>query len=500
MNNKNHVMFMGLILVLMVIPMTVLSQPSRVIGGAQDERALVIVRSINPVNGYVMAGGTRSFGPGTPSKINALIVRTNQDGVPINAVITNGLQDEEATSMVRTSDNCYVVAGWTCSYNPTGSPNADIFVIKLKEDLSTPPPLCWKKVYHMAPNDFSHRAFSIIKVSSQLGGGYALTGSCNYEGNALRIIVLRLNVNGDVVWVRTYRMGSDFYDGGYSITEVRDPSVPNVRFAVAGYSAPNANAMGNAFVMRLGSNGMIVGTNIFNGASRDEARSVVWDGSGNEPGIVAAGWTTSLGPGTPAYANVWAAKIKAANGAVIWSNVYSWATGGPEHNDRILGEKSLIVTTGNLGSGYALSGMTYSRGPNAVNAPNFLLIKLNYDGTIGWDRRATVHPSVTLNNRIDEAYSMLQSTGIPDLGIGFAVVGWSTSFINPGSSALAGYNILFTTFSINGTRPKGCAVQYNMQQAPFSWTTQNTLTFTNAMTTTNFTLTQCAVNSQPVCN
>jgi hypothetical protein len=485
-------MFIGLILVLMVIPMTVLSQPSRVIGGARDERALVIVRSINPVDGYVMVGGTRSFGPGTPNAMNGLIVRTNSAGVPINAMVTVGARDEEATSIVRTSDNCYAVAGWTCSYNANGSPNADIFVIKLNANLA----VLWAKVYHMAPNDVSHRAFSIIEVSAQGGGGYALTGPCNDAGSALRIIVLRLFANGNAAWVRTYRMGNDLYDGGYSIAEVKDPSAPNVRFAVAGYAAPNASTNGNAFVMRLSSNGTSLGTNIFNGKYRDEARSVVWDGSGTAPGIVAAGWTTSVGPGTPAYANVWVAKIKPINGAVIWSNVYRWTpiTGGMEHNDRILGDKALIVTPGSVGSGYALSGMTYSRGPNAGKLPNFLLIRLNYNGTVGWGGRATVHPSVTAANRFDEAYGMVQSTGG-----GFAVVGWTNSFnLNP-PAPLAGYNILFTTFASDGTRPTGCAVRYYMQNTPFAWTMQNATTYTNAMTTTNFNVTPCPVVSQPVC-
>jgi hypothetical protein len=495
-------MFMGLILVLMAIPMTVLSQPSRVIGGNQNERANVIVRSINPVNGYVMAGRTNSFGPGTPSKMNALIVRTNQDGIPINAVITNGLQDEEATSMVRTSDNCYVVAGWTCSYNPTGSPNADIFVIKLKEDLST----LWAKVYHMKPNDFSHRAFSIIEVSSQLGGGYALTGSCNYAGNALRIIVLRLDVNGELpnnnYWVHTYSIGNNnLYNVGLSITEVRDASAPNVRFAVAGYAAPNANAMGNAFVMRLGSNGtsasIPMGTNIFIGENNEMATSVVWDGSGNDPGIVAAGWTTSVSPGTPAYANVWAAKIKAVNppnSTSRWSYVYRWPIGSLDRNDQVWGDKSLIVTTPGTASGYALSGLTYSRGPNASNAPNLLLIRLNYNGTVGWNGMATVHPRVAVpQNRFDEAYGMVQTTGG-----GFAVVGRTNSFTPPPPN-LAGYNFLFTTFAGNGTQPS-CADQYSMQYIRFTWTTQNATTFTNAMDIKRFDVIPWQVNSQPVCN
>ena len=493
MNNKNHLIFMGLILVLMVIPMTVLlSQPSRMIGGPRDEQANAIVRSITLPNGgyvYVMAGWTKSFSPPPSYMKRALIVRTNQNGTPINnAVVSVGPQEEEATSMARTLDNGYVVAGWTRSYSQTGTTsNADIFVIKLNANLALPP--LWAKVYQMP---YDQKAFSIISVSPSLNGGYALTGTHKMAGNASRIIVLRLFPDGNVNWLRTYSIKLNNtsiynYNEGLSITEVSDTSAPDVKFAVAGY-AISATTRKDAFIMRLNINGTNIksdgtsmGANIFSGGSNvanhdEQASSVVWDGLVTQPGIVAAGWTSSRGNGTlnpPYYANVWAVKIKAANGTLIWANgngyVYQWQ-GGLERDDKVLGDKSLIVIPGNLGSGYAMSGLTHSRGPNAANVcpPNFLLIRLKYDGTLDWNGNVvTVHPSVIPNNRIDEAYGMVQSAAIPNLGNGFAVVGRSNSFTSP-----LNFNFLFTTFAWNGTRPipPGCAVQYPMQCIPFPWT------------------------------
>ena len=514
MNNKNHLIFMGLILVLMVIPMTVLSQPSRMIGGPRDEQANAIVRSITLPNGgyvYVMAGWTKSFSPPPSYMKRALIVRTNPDGTPLNAVATVGPQEEEATSMVRTSNNCYVVAGWTRSYPLTGTNlNADIFVIKLNANLAFPP--LWAKVYQMP---YDQKAFSIIRVSPSLGGGYALTGTHKMAGNASRIIVLRLLPDGNVNWLRTYYIklnNTSIYNcnEGLSITEVSDTSSPSldVRFAVAGYAKVSATTRKDAFIMRLKSDGTSMGANIFSGTNDEQASSVVWDGWGTEPGIVAAGWTSSRGNGTqtsPFYANVWAVKIKAANGTLIWANgngyVYQWQ-GGLERDDKVLGDKSLIVIPGNLGSGYAMSGLTHSRGPNAANVcpPNFLLIRLKYDGTLDWNGNVvTVHPSVIPNNLIDEAYGMVQSAAIPNVGNGFAVVGRSNSFTPPTSPP--NFNFLFTTFAWNGTRPTGCAVQYPMQCIPFPWTIKEVKWDSIAKPNTPPIKVQtCQVSSFPVCS
>ncbi len=499
MKNKKHVLLVGLMVCIVVIPMSMLGQPSRIIGGVQAEHANAIVRSITPANGYVMVGFTRSFGVGTPNTMNALVVRTNPDGTPINAVIIGGAQDEEATSIVRTSDQCYVVTGWARSYN-TLKINTDIFVIKFSSDLTA---VRWAKIYHLSPSDLDHKATSIIEASSALNGGYVLTGSA-YSPNSdtLRILVLRLDVNGNATWVRTYSPANNLYNEGFSIAEVRDSTAPNVQLAIVGRTALNKNAEGNAFIMRLNSTGSVMGTSVYNGRYDDYARSVVWDSSGTAPGITAAGWTKTIGAGWPTYANIWVARVRAIDGSVIWSNVYYWAaiSGGLERDDKVLGDKSLIVTTGNAGSGFALAGLTNSRGPNAGNIPNVLLLRLNYNGGVGWNGKATVHPSITVANNSDEAFGLVQSTAIPDLtlpGDGFAVAGWSNSF-NP-AAPLTNDNILFTTFATNGTRPKGCALQFRMECSSFTWTSQVFNSYTNAMSIKDFKVSGCTVSSLAVC-
>lgn len=492
MRNRSYLM-LGLAFAI-AFPSLMYAQPCRVIGGGNTDKASSIIRSVVPVDGYVLAGMTRSFGPGVPNCANAVVVNTDSFGIPVRAVVTTGAQDEEATSLIMTSDKSYVVAGWTRSSHTTTT-NADIFVMKLSTNLG----VIWSRVYHILPYDYDHVANSIIEVSSGAGGGYALAGWFSPNGTNREILVIRLDASGYVIWAYSYKFPNDNYDEGFAITEVNDPGMPEIKFAVVGRRAVSSTTVGDAFCLRLKADGNIASCEVLPGRYDDVARSVLWDGSGTTPGIVVAGWTKSYGNGTPSYANIFVSKLKSAGGT-IWANVYHWPTGTTEYDDQLLGDKALIVPSSALGGGYALCGWTRSRGPNTPNYSNFLLAKLKYDGSIDWDGLASVHPSVTSYNYHDEAWSLIETKSIPTLpapGQGYALAGWSTSF-NPGT-ALSRENILFSTFDAQGRRPAGCAEQYPFKSSPISWAGLNPQRFTRTCTTGTLSVTACTLTHRAVC-
>jgi len=507
---------MGMIVCLVVIPMTVLAQPSRIIGTIRAEHANAIVRAINPMAGYVMAGWTmRPIAGSSNMTKDALVVRVNPDGSLIsninNAVIFGGLQDEEATSMIRTSDQSYVVAGWTRSYNNPPNTNADIFVIKFKPDLIH---YHWAKVYHMLTNDLGHRANSIIEVTASPvdPGGYILTGYLLSPNTATRrILVLRLDLSGNVTWVRTYGMVgtvNNLYNEGFSITEVSDITVPNVKFAVVGRTASTLNARGDAFMMRLGSNGsLVLPTLVFSGNYDTHARSVAWDGQFSglvAPGIMVAGMVKSTNTPSPIPANILVARIRTNAMIVDWSYEYKWDTAnGPDRADYIQGDKALIVIPGNAvtPSNFVLCGITYSRGPNIPNAPNIMLMRLKHEGIVDWNENATVFPMILQpnTNNFDVANGVVQSPAIP--GNGFAVAGWTNSIFNPNLPPnLAGHNILFTTFTPGGMQSGSCDAQFKIKNSTLShWAPKTFDQPTNHMRPKDIQVSDYTVTSVLVC-
>ena len=60
--------------------------PVMTYGGPDDERAYALVEATD-CNGYVLAGWTKSFGPGTPNFSNALIVKVDSAGIPQGAML-----------------------------------------------------------------------------------------------------------------------------------------------------------------------------------------------------------------------------------------------------------------------------------------------------------------------------------------------------------------------------------------------------------------------------
>jgi hypothetical protein len=496
MNRRNRisVLLSALAVLVFIGPAIVSAQPCKLMGGANTDMAAAIVRASSPSNGYILAGKTTSFGPGIPTYTNGMVIRVSAYGTPINAIVTNGNNHEEVTSMVRLNEGGYAATGWTRSHNAAGT-NADIFVMKLNATLG----LVWGYAYHLPAPDRDHMGYSIIEASGAMGGGFVVTGWMSTTGTDRRFFVLRLTSAGAVSWAAYYTFPGYAYDEGYSVCEASVAGA-NVKLGVVGSVRASATSQANAIVLRLTSTGAVVGAQILPGASDDQARSIVFDGSGLQPGLVVAGWTKSYGNGTPTYANIFVAKLNAGTGATFWSNAYHWLPGSTERDEYLYGDKALVVTSGALGTGYALCGNTFSRGPNTPSYRNILLVKLTYAGAIGWGGLVTIHPSTAVDNYSDEAWGLVQTSAIPTLpapGDGIALTGWTNSFA-PGP-ALAGSNFHFATFNTAGQRPAGCALQDQMYRQACAWTTQPPTRTAVDMSRTNITIAQCGPNSKEVC-
>lgn len=369
--------------------------PAKTYGGQDSERAFALEQAID--NGYVLAGWTRSFGPGTPNTSNVLIVKTDSAGTPMWAKISIGEHDDEAYSITQTFDGGFAITGWTYSYGINSPQFCNIFVLKI-DSLGN---LQWSRVYGGFSDD---QAYSIIQT---MDGGYAITGWTNSFGPPPHpnILVMKLDPLGFRVWSRVYwTFGIHMEDEGYDITEVIPPDT--FQYIVCGrtkFTGPNNF---DAFDLLLDQNGNPVFVALVPGQNDDEAYSVIWDGTG----FVTAGWTNSFGPGAPNFSNIFIWKGMLAG--FQWGWTYGWAN----DDEKCLDDQSLMMT---MDGGYSISGWTKSFGPGIPN-PNFLILKLTPGiGLLQWAR---VHPSAP-GAQFEEAYPMIHTY----FG-GYGIAGWTNSF------------------------------------------------------------------------
>jgi len=381
-------------LVVAVMAATAIGQPTQPVwlyGSPHSEQALALVEGVDP--GYCLAGWWMPLG----TDHDVLIVKTDAQGAPVWAV-TDGIagSEEEAHSMVRSVDQCYVTTGWTDSYSPT----RDIFVLKLD--------VLGNQVWGWVYDGFqAEEAYSIIETADS---GYAVAGmTCSLGPAPLpNILVMKLDVLGNVQWARAYWPWNHMVDEGFSIVQT-----PDGGYAVAGRCHYQAGAtFFNPFLMKLDAAGNVqwVRTTPAAAIGNDEAYSVAVDLAGN---ILVAGFTENFGTGPGNTADLFVAKFN-LGGAPLWSRTFGW----PNGDERVLDDRSLTATSD---GGCAVCGPTTSVGTGVPN-PNYLILKLDQNGLQQWCRS---HPSAYDPGL---AQSEVPLPMVERAGGGYAVAGWTDSY------------------------------------------------------------------------
>jgi len=402
----------------MISPLKAQVLPAMTYGSTNSERAFAIVEATYG-NGYVLAGWTKSIGPGTPNFSNVLVVRVDSTGIPMGAKVSIGTNDDEAYSMVRTFDGGYAMTGWTKSYGLLAPDSSNIFVIKL-DSLGNQQ---WGWVYG---SPFNEKAYSIIQTQDK---GYAVTGWTNLTTVAPtgkpNIFLFRVDSLGAPMWAGIYWFPFiNLQEEGYSVYEIPGAGVTK-RYLIAGRAKVYYSNNYDAFIIQTNPVGAPLLATIATGVGEDEAHSVIWDGTG----IVAAGWSNSFGPSDDII--VWKTDTL---GNSFWGRCYGW----PVNEERVMDDQSLIRTY--MDMGYAVSGWTKSVGPGTPTNPNFLIMKLDTNGLPMWAR---VHPSAP-GALTEKAYPMIITQIVPR---GYAIAGYTNSF----GSGADDFHLL--TLDPQGNRP-----------------------------------------------
>lgn len=211
-------------------------QWQKTLGGTASDQAKSISQTAD--GGYVMAGKTYSNDldvSGNHGDYDFWVVKLDSAGTIQWQKALGGTNEDEAISIIKTTDGGYAVAGIIYSNanngNITGQHGEhDFWVVKLNS-LGT---IQWQRPLGGSNSD---RGYSIVQTND---GGFVVAGSCqSYNGDVVTgnndnggVWLVKLNAAGVVQWQKPF--GGSEYEEAFSLIKTTDGG-----FVVAGFTYSN---------------------------------------------------------------------------------------------------------------------------------------------------------------------------------------------------------------------------------------------------------------------
>ena len=349
------------------------------LGGAAEDRGHSIIYTSD--GGYAIAGITFNNGA---INFDFYIVKLNADGAIQWSRTVGGLWREEAFQIIQTRDQGYAIVGYT---HPLGQgTDEDMYLVKLDSEGT----FQWHK--SIGGFDVGERnrdfAYSLTETND---GGFALAGYTWAPLYYLRLIMVKLNENGEYEWSKVFgSTGGNIYIGR-SIIQTSDNG-----YAIAGYT--RISNVENFYILKLDESGNFEWNTSVGGQLEERAYSIVQTSDG---GYVIAGETLSYSFGG-LNQNMYIVKLNHA-GVLQWTRVV-----GGFRKERAYEVKQ------SLDGGFIVVGHTTSH--ISLSANRVYVVKLNPDGELMWSKTVGGDWSESAN-----------SVAVTNDG-GFATVGFTLSF------------------------------------------------------------------------
>jgi hypothetical protein len=181
-------------------------------GGTGYEIAYWVQQSSD--GGYIAVGYTTSFGNGNE---DIYLVKTDANGNVEWTKTYGGTDTDSGFSVQQTSDDGYIIAGFTDSF---GEGSYDAYIIKTNAAGDT----VWTKTYGGAQYD---KAYSVQAISD---GSYIVSGTArSFEDSNGDVYILKLDSFGDTLWTATHGTAGD--ERGWSVQQTSDNN-----YIVGGFS------------------------------------------------------------------------------------------------------------------------------------------------------------------------------------------------------------------------------------------------------------------------
>ncbi|MBU3742429.1 MAG: hypothetical protein FGM24_09125, partial [Candidatus Kapabacteria bacterium] len=325
--------------------------------------------------GYIIAGYTRSYG--TASGRNLWLFKTNKSGDLIWNKTFGGNSDDEAAAAKQSLDGGYITAGYTSSFGAGGQ---DVFVVRTDS--------AGNEVWSRAFGGTSDEEAYALEVLPDGGFIIACATSSSTAGSRDGWLI-RLTSAGNILWDKKF--GGLSTDGFRGIQRTTDNG-----FIMTGWTASDgAGVLGKAWLLKTDSSGNIIFNKNFGGSDADRGLSVQQIADG---GYILTGYTASSGAGLD---DMYLVKTD-ASGNLVWAKTYG-GTG------RDYGNAVKQTADG----GFLIAGYTLSYG---AGGDDLWLVKTDNAGNQLWHKTYGGTAS-------DVAYSMdLTTDG------GYVIVGHTLSY------------------------------------------------------------------------
>lgn len=294
-------------------------------------------------NGYIITGYTRSFG--TISGRNVWLIKTDASGNQLWNKTFGGNNDEEGNAVQQTSDGGYIIAGYTKSL---GVGLNDVYLIKT----DTAGNLVWSKTFGGTQDE---EAYSVQQTTD---GGYIITGATSSFGAGSRDVwLIKTDQNGNDIWKKT--LGGMSSDGARFIQQTSDGG-----FIITGWTySLGPGAVGNVLLIKTDSLGNQTWFKAFGGTDVDRGYCVK---QLSEGGYIITGYTASTGAGLDDMLII----KTDSNGNTIWEKTYGGS--GRDYGNCILQT---------IDGGYVVAGYTLSFG---AGSEDVWIVKTDSSGNQQW--------------------------------------------------------------------------------------------------------------------
>ena len=260
---------------------------NKTFGGSDSDYAWSVQQTSD--KGYIVAGATESFGAGDD---DFWLIKTDSNGNKEWDKTFGGSNDDCAFSVQQTSDNGYILAGFTDSF---GAGGRDSWLIKTDQNGNKE----WDKTFGGSNNDHAHS----IQMTSD--NGYIIAGYTESFGAGNEDFwLIKTDSNGDKEWDKTF--GGPDYDWAHSVQQTSDRG-----YIVAGYTESFGAGNEDFWLIKTDSNGDKEWDKTFGGPDYDWAHSVQQT---SDRGYIVAGETKSFGAGNEDF---WLIKLKGNGGTSV---------------------------------------------------------------------------------------------------------------------------------------------------------------------------------------